>query len=172
MYRCSRGLYALLAAGALLLFSSSPASAQFTPRTLNDPATGEQFHVEGTIGFWSPNANMNVSSDQFGISGSSIDFKRDLGLVDHKFTEMHLLFKPARKQAAPESLQPCAELYSISEVTDCRNRSRFGSRAPLFKLRRREEIDLEKVRFSVGGRAVPQMLCHTQTYYKECRPES
>src|SRR5262245_45964331 len=97
MYRCSRGLYALLAAGALLLFSSTPASAQFTPRTLDDPATGEQFHIEGTIGFWSPNAEMNVSSDQFGISGTSIDFRRDLGLVDHRFTEMHLIFKPARK---------------------------------------------------------------------------
>jgi hypothetical protein len=97
MHVSCRGLYALLAGGALLLGSASSAFAQFTPETLNDPATGEKFHIEGTIGFWAPNADLNISSDQFGISGSAIDFKRDLGLVDHKFTEMHLLLRPARK---------------------------------------------------------------------------
>jgi len=97
MDRCSRGLYALLAAGAFLLVSSTRASAQFQPRTLSDPATGEQFHIEGSIGFWAPGADMNISSDQFGISGTPIDFKRDLNLVDSKFTELHVVFKPARK---------------------------------------------------------------------------
>ena len=49
-------LYGALAIA--LLFVASPVAAQFTPRSLNDPATGEQFHIEGSAGFWVPTANM------------------------------------------------------------------------------------------------------------------
>ena len=88
-------LYGALAVA--LLFVASPARAQFTPRTLNDPATGEQFHIEGGADFWSPSANMSIQSEALGIVGSQIDFKKDLGLTDTTFHEYRLVLRPARK---------------------------------------------------------------------------
>jgi len=93
--RFSIRLYGALAVA--LLFVASPVAAQFTPRSLNDPATGEQFHVEGAAGFWAPSANMSISSEALGIVGSTVDFKKDLGLTDQKFGELHLVLRPARK---------------------------------------------------------------------------
>ena len=37
-----------------LLGFAVPASAQYRPRPINDPATGEQFHIEGGADFWFP----------------------------------------------------------------------------------------------------------------------
>jgi hypothetical protein len=87
-------LYATLTAA---LLSASPALAQFTPRTLNDPATGEKFHIEASAGFWNPKADMQVSSISLGIPGTNIDFKKDLGLTDKRFPELHLVLRPAVK---------------------------------------------------------------------------
>ena len=64
---------ALFAAGAALLVAASPALAQFKPRPLNDPATGELFHIEADAGFWNPTATMTISSESLGIPGSVID---------------------------------------------------------------------------------------------------
>jgi len=88
-------LYGALA--AVLILTSSPALAQFSPRPLSDPATGETYHIEGAAGFWSPSANMSISSESLGIVGSTIDFKNDLGLMDTRFSELHLVLRPARK---------------------------------------------------------------------------
>src|SRR6185369_9961653 len=93
--RITLRLYGALTAAVLLL--ASPAAAQFTPRSLNDPATGEQFHIEGSAGFWVPSANMSIASEALGIVGSTIDFKKDLGLTDQKFSELQLVLRPARK---------------------------------------------------------------------------
>jgi hypothetical protein len=88
-------LYGALAVA--LFFVASPVAAQFTPRTLSDPATGEQFHIEGAAGFWLPSANMSIASEALGIVGSTIDFKNDLGLTDQRFSELQLVLRPARK---------------------------------------------------------------------------
>jgi hypothetical protein len=88
-------LYGALAAALLLV--ASPAAAQFTPRTLNDPATGEQFHIEGAAGFWMPTADMSIASEALGIVGSSIDFKKDLGLTDQRLSEIQAVLRPARR---------------------------------------------------------------------------
>jgi hypothetical protein len=93
--RSSLRLYGALAIA--LLFVASPVAAQFTPRTLNDPATGEQFHIEGSAGFWVPSANMSIASEALGIVGSTIDFKNDLGLTDQRFSEISVVGRPARK---------------------------------------------------------------------------
>lgn len=94
MFRLAIPLYLSL---ATLLVAASPARAQFTPRTLNDPATGEQFHIEGSAGFWSPSADMSIASESLGIVGTTIDFKKDLGLTDQRFKEVHVVLRPARK---------------------------------------------------------------------------
>jgi hypothetical protein len=86
---------AALAVAALLCLAA-PAAAQYKPRTLNDPATGEKYHIEGGADYWFPGADMLVSSEQLGIPGSQIDFKRDLGLTDQKFPSLQLQLRPAR----------------------------------------------------------------------------
>ena len=87
---------AALAAFAFLVSSVSPAHAQFRPRPLTDPATGELFHVEGSASFWLPSADMVIASEGLGIPGTSIDFKNDLGIQDKSFPALSLVLRPAR----------------------------------------------------------------------------
>lgn len=93
--RASVGLYLILT--AVFAFAAAPASAQFVPRTLNDPATGEGYHIEASVGYWNPSADMRITSESLGIAGSSIDFKKDLGLTDQRFPELHLVLRPGVK---------------------------------------------------------------------------
>jgi hypothetical protein len=78
----------LLSVGAALAPQS--AWAQFQPRPLSDPATGERYHIEAAAGFWFPVSDLSIASQSLGIVGSTIDFKRDLGLTDQHFPELHL----------------------------------------------------------------------------------
>jgi hypothetical protein len=78
------------------LMGAVPASAQYKPRPLNDPATGEQWHIEGGADFWLPSADVVVASESLGIQGSQIDLKRDLGVTDHKVPSFQLQLRPAR----------------------------------------------------------------------------
>ena len=88
--------HAVLALGVLFALVAAPARAQFQPRKLNDLATGETYHIEAAAGFWFPTADLSVSSQSLGIIGSTIDFKKDLGLQDQRFPELHLELRPAR----------------------------------------------------------------------------
>jgi hypothetical protein len=91
-------VYATLAA---LLLWAAPALAQFQPRPMIDDdadvPTGERYHIEAQAGFWSPGAEMQISSESLGIIGSLIDFKDDLGLTNQRFTELHVTLRPARR---------------------------------------------------------------------------
>ena len=89
---CLRGLLI-----ATVVLAAAPAEAQFVPRTLNDPATGEEYHIEGFAGLWSPSHEMSIQSESLGIAGSAIDFKQDLGLEDQRFGDVRLVGRPARK---------------------------------------------------------------------------
>jgi hypothetical protein len=84
------------ALAAVVFCFAAPASAQYKPRTLDDPATGEKYHIEGGADFWFPTADMVVESEQLGIPGSQIDLKRDLGLVDTRFRALQVQLRPAR----------------------------------------------------------------------------
>jgi hypothetical protein len=75
---------------------AAPASAQYKPRPMNDPATGEKYHIEAGAGYWFPNAEIIISSEQLGIPGSQINVKRDLGLTDQKFPVLNVELRPAR----------------------------------------------------------------------------
>lgn len=81
----------------LSLFAVAPARAQFTPRTVDEPATGEKYHIEATIGLWNPATEMTITSEALGITGSTIDFKKDLGLLDGTFPEFHLALKASKR---------------------------------------------------------------------------
>jgi hypothetical protein len=84
------------ALAAVLCLIAAPATAQYKPRTLNDPPTGEKYHIEADASFWFPGADMTVSSEQLGIAGSKIDFKKDLGLTDQRFPVLQVELRPAR----------------------------------------------------------------------------
>ena len=85
------------AVAAALVFAASPASAQYRPRTVSEPATGEKYHIEIGADFWSPSTEMTVSSESLGIPGSRIDFRRDLGLTDQRLRALQVLLRPSRK---------------------------------------------------------------------------
>lgn len=91
-------LYAsvLFALGALAGTATS-ASAQFEPRTVDEPVVGEKYFIEGSSGFWSPGTSMSISSESLGIPGDIIDFRKDLGLTNHRFREMHLVLRPGKR---------------------------------------------------------------------------
>ena len=89
-------LYTLAAAYALVVCAAAPAHAQYKPQTLNDPATGEKFHIEAGAGFWRPTADMKISSEGFGLAGTEIDLKKDLGLTDQSFRALQLTLRPTR----------------------------------------------------------------------------
>jgi hypothetical protein len=80
-----------------LLLMAAPAAAQFQPRPLDEPTTGERYHIEAFGGFWSPGADMSISSESLGIPGTTIDFKNDLGLTDRRLRDLRLVLRPARK---------------------------------------------------------------------------
>src|SRR5262249_33561437 len=67
-----------------LLLTAAPAFAQYQPRPLNDSAAGEDYHIEGAIGFWFPTSDLTVASSGggilSGIGGSEINAQRDLGM--------------------------------------------------------------------------------------------
>jgi len=89
-------LYALIGLAASFVLLASPARAQFRPRPLSDPATGERYHIEAAAGLWFPTAQMSVSSESINIPGSKIDFKKDLALTDQRFPELHLELRADR----------------------------------------------------------------------------
>ncbi len=72
------------------------AQAQYRPRPIEEPATGERYHVEAATGFWFPSADMAIASESLGIVGTSIDLKQDLGLTDQRFSELHLVLRPSK----------------------------------------------------------------------------
>ena len=76
----------------------SPSRALSQPRPGSDPATGERYHIEASAGFWFPTAEMSIASQQFGIQGSTIDFKKDLGLADQRLPELRLEARGGRSK--------------------------------------------------------------------------
>ena len=96
MKRFDLRVYGWAALTAVLVSLAAPASAQYKPRTLDDPATGEKYHIEGGADFWFPTADMVIESEQLGIPGSQINGKRDLGLTDQRFPIPDLQLRPAR----------------------------------------------------------------------------
>jgi len=91
-------VYVCTAATLTLTLLAAPASAQYRPRIASDPATGEKYHIEVGAGFWFPKAEISVTSEGFGIAGTTIDAKKDLGLSDQRFPELQVVLRPSRSQ--------------------------------------------------------------------------
>jgi hypothetical protein len=95
-----------------------PAQAQFQPRPIHDIAMGERYHVEASAGYWFPTADISISSQSLGIPGTTIDFKRDLGLTDDRFPEYHLELRPARSHKFRLQYIPIAYTQSSTITRD------------------------------------------------------
>ena len=85
-----------------VLLTAGPAFAQYKPRPLDDPPTGESYHIEGSVGFWFPSSDLTVASSGggflTGIGGTDINAQRDLGMPSSQTVpDFELILKPARR---------------------------------------------------------------------------
>jgi hypothetical protein len=79
------------------LLMPAPARAQFTATPFSDPATGENYHVEASFGWWNPPPVFQIASESLGILGSRIDAVTDLGITQKHVGELRIVLRPARK---------------------------------------------------------------------------
>ncbi|HKW01328.1 MAG TPA: hypothetical protein VJN96_16005 [Vicinamibacterales bacterium] len=82
-------------AAAAIACAVRPALAQDRP--VNNAAIGEKYHVEASFALWNPSVFGVISSDQFGIVGSDIDFATDLKYEQTKFRDLRFVVRPAKK---------------------------------------------------------------------------
>jgi len=85
----------------LLIAVAAPARAQYKPRPVNDPATGESYHIEASAGLWFPGADMTVTSAGTGalngLTGTTIGAQTDLGMPNSKtLPVLTLTLRPAK----------------------------------------------------------------------------
>jgi hypothetical protein len=73
------------------------AQAQFNATPFSDPATGERYHIEASLGFWNPTPDIVIASESLGVLGSQIDAVTDLGIERKRITELRIVLRPARK---------------------------------------------------------------------------
>jgi hypothetical protein len=97
MHRTAVRTYAGWSLALVFVLYAIPAQAQFRPRPISEPPTGENYHIEAAAGLWFPTATMLVSSESLGIPGTTIDFKTDLGLQDKKLPDLRLVLAPSRR---------------------------------------------------------------------------
>jgi len=84
----------------VFVFVAASAHAQYRPRPLNDPSTGESFHIEADATWWPTSGDIKVQAAGggalTGLLGTNIDAKRDLGFTDQRFPILNLQLRPAR----------------------------------------------------------------------------
>jgi hypothetical protein len=85
-----------LVAAALLCFClSSRAEAQFR---VADPASGESFHVELGLMFWTPTPELLIQTGALAALGQTqVDFVQEFGIENKRFTEFRSVIKAGRK---------------------------------------------------------------------------
>ena len=96
--RLALALFTLFAASAV------PAAAQFNAPA--DTAVGEDYHVEVGIGWWNPDAQLQINSESIGIPGSDIDLVDDLGIEQKYLIDLHGVLRPGKKHRIRISRTP------------------------------------------------------------------
>jgi hypothetical protein len=103
---------------AVCLLYTSAAEAQFRPRPLSEPPASEVFWIEASAAIWRPSADVAISSEAFGIRGTTIDFKQDLGLTDKSLPELKLTLQPLRNHKLRAQVIPIKYESSIRLTRD------------------------------------------------------
>ncbi len=118
---------------AAMLLPAGAARAQFRPRPLNEPAAGEQFHIEASAALWRPSADVTISSESLGILGTVIDFERDLGLTYKVVPEFAVTLQPVRTQKLRAQVIPIKYEASTRLSRDLIfNAQRYTASLPVF----------------------------------------
>lgn len=89
----SLALFAMYAA----LLVPATAHAQFAATPFLDPATGERYHIEASLGFWNPPPQFEIASESLGVLGTRIDAVADLGIAQKRISDLRIVLRPARK---------------------------------------------------------------------------
>ena len=92
-----RFLTCVFAIAAVSAAVPSIAEAQYSVPRTSERASGETYWVEALGGFWNPTTQGSITSAEFGISGTDIDFVDDLGFENKRFTDFRFIVKPGRK---------------------------------------------------------------------------
>ena len=80
-----------------LVLIAVPAFAQYGPRSLSEPATGETYHVEVGGALFNPTPTLFITSEGLGIPGDEIDFVKEFDLENKTFKQLRIVLRPARK---------------------------------------------------------------------------
>jgi len=95
---CRRPSGRFLAALALVVAVPTAAAAQYVAPSLEYQSLGEKYHFEVSATMWNPSPSGLISSAQFGIAGSNIDFNKDLGFAATRFKDLRIVLRPSKKQ--------------------------------------------------------------------------
>ena len=83
---------------ALAALAPATASAQFASQERPTVAAlGEKYHVEISGTFWNPSLFGVISSEQFDILGTDVDFVGDLGFKRTRFKDFRIVLRPSKK---------------------------------------------------------------------------
>jgi hypothetical protein len=94
----SQAKFAVVAALTMFaLLLAAPARAQYNAPPLSGLAVGERYHVELAGTLWNPTLVGTVSSEEFGLLGSNLDFVTDLGFEQTRFQDLRIVLRPAKK---------------------------------------------------------------------------
>lgn len=81
-----------------LALAAAPAHAQYRPRPMASPVSGETFHLEAGVAWWNPTTDLTITSGGSGalsgIPGTAIDAKSDLGFTDKRLPQFQLTLRP------------------------------------------------------------------------------
>jgi hypothetical protein len=80
-----------------LVAGAARADAQYGTRPLGNPAVGEDYHVEFSYSFWTPDREILVSSESLGIIGTRIDAVTDLGFDTETFQDLRVVLRPTKR---------------------------------------------------------------------------
>lgn len=97
MTTMKRTVFVWLACTFGVLAPVATAHAQYGTRSLGDPAVGEKYKVEVSLGFWSPEPELTFSSESLGIVGTPINAITDLGFQKENFRDFRLVLRPTKK---------------------------------------------------------------------------
>lgn len=82
---------------AALLTLPVRAAAQYEAPGMSDVAIGEKYWVEVTGALWNPQLDGQISSEQFGLVGTTIDFTNDLAYTATRFRDLRIVLRPTKK---------------------------------------------------------------------------
>jgi len=108
----------LSAGTAAFVLMAAPAWGQVREQEPSRLPLGEQYRIELSGTLWNPAMSGLISSEQFGIIGSEIDFEKDLGYAQTRFADFRLVLRPSRKSKFRVQYTPISYQASTNFTRD------------------------------------------------------